>query len=111
MSVMFLQDHRPLAGAQRRLAVGLFACVKLAWLPVPLHLFPISRGESIKQGADRGWEQLSSWLDHGVYCLAECALPAGEPALTRPRLLRSHAGRAGCQRTHRRHTGKRRRSG
>lgn len=84
---------------------GLFVCVKLAWPPVPLHLFPISRAESIKQGADRGWEQSSSCLDHGVYYLAVRALPAGEPAVTRPRLLRSDSGRAVCRRTDRRRTG------
>lgn len=86
---------------------GLFVCTKLPWLPIPLHLFPINRGESIKQGADRGWEQSSSCLDHGVYCLAERAVPAGEPALTRPWLLRSSTRRAVCQQRDRRWTGKR----
>lgn len=89
---------------------GLFVCVKLAWPPVPLHLFPISRAESIKQGADRGWEHSSSCLYHGVYYLAVRALPAGEPAVTRPRLLGSNTRRAVCQRTDRRRTGKRRTS-
>lgn len=82
--------------------------MKLPWLPVPLHLFPISGGKSIKQRADRSWEQSSSCLDHGVDYLAECVVLAGEPALTRPRLLRSDAGRAVCRRGDRRWTGKRR---
>lgn len=86
---------------------GLFVCVKLAWPPVPLHLVPISRAESIKQRADSGWEHSSSCLDHGVYYLAVCAVPAGEPAVTRPRLLRINTRRAVCQRADRRRTGKR----
>lgn len=88
----------------------LFVCVKLAWPLVPLHLFPISGAESIKQGADRDWKHLSSCLDHGVYYLAVRALLAGKPAVTRSRLLRSNTGRAVCQGTDRRRTGKRRTS-
>lgn len=84
--------------------------MKLAWPPVLLHLFSISRAESIKQGADRGWEQSSSCLDHGVYYLAVRAVPAGKPAVTCLGLLRSDSGRAVCQQTDRRRTGKRRTS-
>lgn len=89
---------------------GLFVCVKLAWPPVLLHLFSISRAESIKQGVDRGWEQSSSCLDHGFYYVAVLSVPSGKPAVTCPGLFRSDSGRAVCQRTDRRRTGKRRTS-
>lgn len=110
MSDMFLQDRRPLAGAELRLVVGCLSAWSWHGPFVPLHLFPISRAESIKQGADGGWGHSSSCLDHGVYYLAVRALSAGEPAVTRPRLLSSSTRRAACQGTDRRRTGKRRTS-
>lgn len=95
----------PQATAWRRLQAcgGLFVCVMLAWHTVPLHLFPISGAESIKQGADRGREHSSSWLDHGLYYVAVCALPAGELAAAHPRLL----GSVPCQQTDGGRTGRR----